>query len=60
MEVGSPLAGGDGQVCGVAWSTSTRHLHNPHAPTPPLSAWDAPGAVAGALGPRWESPAAAG
>ena len=46
VEVGSPLAGGDGQfgqVGGAAWSTLTRHLRNPHAPPPPLSAWDAPG-----------------
>ena len=34
----APLAGGDGRVSGVAWSTLTWHLHDPHAPTPPLSA----------------------
>ncbi len=63
VEVGSPLEGGDGQfgqVRGAAWSTLTRHLRDPHAPTPPLSAWDAPGAVAGALGHEPEGPASAG
>ena len=63
VEVGSPLEGGDGQfgqVRGAAWSTLTRHLRDPHAPTPPLSAWDAPGAFAGAPGPGWNGPAAAG
>ena len=63
VEVGSPLEGGDGQfgqVRGAAWSTLTRHLRDPHAPTPPLSAWDAPGAFAGAPEPGWNGPAAAG
>ena len=63
VEVGSPLEGGDGQfgqVRGAAWSTLTRHLRDPHAPTPPLSAWDAPGAFATPTGPGWEGPAAAG
>ncbi len=63
VEVGSPLEGGDGQfgqVRGAAWSTLTRHLRDPHAPTPPLSAWDAPGAFASAPGPGWNGPAAAG
>ena len=63
VEVGSPLEGGDGQfgqVRGAAWSMLTRHLRDPHAPTPPLSAWDAPGAFAGAPGPGWNGPAAAG
>ena len=61
VEVGSPLEGGDGQfgqVRGAAWSTLTRHLRDPHAPTPPLSAWDAPGAFAGAPGPGWGGPSA--
>ncbi len=47
VEVGSPLAGGDGQfgqVRGAAWHTLTRHLRDPHAAAAPLSAWDAPGA----------------
>ncbi len=63
VEVGSPLEGGDGQfgqVRGAAWSTLTRHLRDPHAPTPPLSAWDAPGAFASAPGPGWNGPSAAG
>ena len=61
VEVGSPLEGGDGpfgQVRGAAWSTLTRHLRNPHAPTPPLSAWDAPGAFAAPPGPGWDGPSA--
>ena len=61
VEVGSPLEGGDGQfgqVRGAAWSTLTRHLRDPHAPTPPLSAWDAPGAFAGAPEPGWGGPSA--
>ncbi len=62
VEVGSPLEGGDGQfgqVRGAAWSTLTRHLRDPHAPTPPLSAWDAPGAFASApAGPGWGDPSA--
>ena len=44
VEVGSPLVSGDGQfgqVRGAAWSTLTRHLRDPHAPTLPLSALDA-------------------
>ena len=59
VEVGSPLAGGDGQfgqVRGAAWSTLTRHLRDPHTPTPPLSARDAPGAFAAAPGPGWNGP----
>ncbi len=51
LEVGSPLAGGDGQfgqVRGAAWSTLTRHLRDPHAPTPPLSALDAPAPLSNA------------
>ncbi len=63
VEVGSPLEGGDGQfgqVRGAAWSTLTRHLRDPHAPTPPLSAWDAPGAFAAPAGPGPEGVAAAG
>ncbi len=63
VEVGSPLEGGDGQfgqVRGAAWSTLTRHLRDPHAPTQPLSAWDAPGAFAAPAGPGPEGVAAAG
>ncbi len=63
VEVGSPLEGGDGQfgqARGAAWSTLTRHLRNPHAPTPPLSAWDAPGAFASTPGPDPEGPTSAG
>ncbi len=53
VEVGSPLAGGDGQfgqVRGAAWHTLTRHLNDPHGGAAPLSAWDTPGAFAGGLG----------
>ena len=61
VEVGSPLEGGDGQfgqVRGAAWSTLTRHLRDPHAPPPPLSAWDAPGVFAAPPEPGWGGPSA--
>ena len=57
------VEGGDGrfgQVGGAAWRTLTRHLRDPHAPTPPLSAWDAPGAFVGPPGHEPEGPASAG
>ena len=63
VEVGSPLEGGDdrfGHVRGAAWSALTRHLRDPHAPTAPLSAWDAPGAFAAPAGPGLEGSAATG
>ncbi len=63
VEVSSPLEGGDGQfgqVRGAAWSTLTRHLRDPHAPTPPLSAWGPPGAFAAPPGHEPEGPASAG
>ena len=63
VEVGSPLAGGAeqfGQVRGAVWSMLTRHLRDPHAPPPPLSAWDAPSAFASAPGPGWDGPRLAG
>ena len=60
---GSPLEGADGhfgQVGGAAWSTLTRHLRAPHAPTTPLRAWDAPDAFAASAGLGLEGPAVAG
>ena len=49
VEVVSPLASADGpfgQVRGAAWSTLTRHLTGPRAPTGPVNGQDASGVFA--------------
>ena len=63
VEIDSPLAGEGGhfgQMRDAVWRTLTRHLRTPHAPTPPLSAWDALGAFAAESGLSLEGVAALG